>query len=168
MAVDEQRYEYVGFWARVVASVVDMLLSSLLLAPLLNALYHRPAPPGIGTLLRSPEVASGLLLEAVSPHGAMDVVLDYVVPAAVVLAFWVARQATPGKMLIHARIVDAETMAKPSTGRLLVRYLGYYVGLFSLGLGFAWVAWDRRKQGWHDKLAGTLVVRERRGMTINH
>jgi uncharacterized RDD family membrane protein YckC len=160
--IDEQRFEYVGFWARVLASVVDLLLSALLLTPLLNALYHRPAPSGIGTLLRSPEAASGLLIDALTPHGTMDVVLDYLVPAAVVLAFWLARQATPGKMLIHARIVDAETMAKPSAGRLLVRYLGYYVGFFSLGLGFVWVAFDRRKQGWHDKLAGTVVVRERR------
>jgi uncharacterized RDD family membrane protein YckC len=29
-------------------------------------------------------------------------------------------------------------------------------------LGFVWVAFDRRKQGWHDKLAGTVVVRPRR------
>jgi uncharacterized RDD family membrane protein YckC len=165
--IDEQRFEYVGFWARVAASAVDMLLSTLLLAPLLNALYQRPTPPGIGEVLRSPEVASALLLDAVTPHGAMDVVLDYVVPAAVVLVFWLARQATPGKMLIRARIVDAETMAKPAAGRLLVRYLGYYVDFLSLGLGFVWVAFDRRKQGWHDKLAGTVVVRERSGRTIN-
>lgn len=167
MPVDEQRFEYVGFWARVGATLIDLVLSSLLLPPLLNALYHRPAPPSVGALLNSPEAALGLLLDALTPHGAMDVVLDYVVPAAVVLVFWLARQATPGKMLIHARIVDAETMAEPAAGRLLVRYLGYYVGLFSLGLGFVWVAFDRRKQGWHDKLAGTVVVRERDRSSIN-
>ena len=39
------------------------------------------------------------------------------------------------------------------------RYLGYYVSIFGLMIGFAWVAFDPRKQGWHDKLARTLVIR---------
>ena len=51
--------------------------------------------------------------------------------------------------------------AKPSTGQLIGRYFGYYVSTIPLFLGFVWVAFDPRKQGWHDKLAGTVVVREK-------
>jgi uncharacterized RDD family membrane protein YckC len=40
----------------------------------------------------------------------------------------------------------------------IIRYLGYYVSIFALGLGFLWVAWDDKKQGWHDKMAGTVVI----------
>ena len=65
-------------------------------------------------------------------------------------------------MLIRAKIVDAETGGPITRRQAVVRYLGYYVSLFGLGLGFFWVGWDRRKQGWHDKLAGTVVVRSRR------
>jgi uncharacterized RDD family membrane protein YckC len=55
--------------------------------------------------------------------------------------------------------VDAKTGGKPSTGQFIGRYLCYYLSSLLLGLGFIWVAFDSRKQGWHDKLAGTLVVR---------
>lgn len=44
---------------------------------------------------------------------------------------------------------------------LIGRYLAYYVSLIPFGLGFIWVAFDGRKQGWHDKLAGTVVVRKK-------
>ncbi len=41
-----------------------------------------------------------------------------------------------------------------------VKYLGYYLSAIPLLLGFVWVAFDKRKQGFHDKLAGTFVVRD--------
>ncbi len=63
-------------------------------------------------------------------------------------------------MLVHARIVDAATDADADTGQLVLRYLGYYVSAIPFGLGFLWVAFDPRKQGWHDKIARTVVVRE--------
>jgi uncharacterized RDD family membrane protein YckC len=85
---------------------------------------------------------------------------EALVPALIVLAFWRRYGATPGKMAVGARIVDARTGAAPSTGRLVVRYAGYLVSMLPLFLGFAWIAIDRRKQGWHDKIAGTVVVND--------
>ena len=41
------------------------------------------------------------------------------------------------------------------------RYLGYYVSIIPFCMGLIWVAFDRRKQGWHDKLAGTVVIRSK-------
>jgi uncharacterized RDD family membrane protein YckC len=64
-------------------------------------------------------------------------------------------------MLIRARIVDADTGAAPSTVQLVIRYLCYYLSILPLGLGLLWVGWDPRKQGWHDKIARTVVVRAR-------
>jgi uncharacterized RDD family membrane protein YckC len=75
------------------------------------------------------------------------------------------RQATPGKMAIGARVVDATTGGAPSTRQLVIRYLGYYVSTIPLLLGLIWVAFDPRKQGWHDKLAGTVVVRPKPRVT---
>ena len=83
-------------------------------------------------------------------------------PAVAVVLFWVYRQATPGKIAVGARIVDARTGDKPGTGQLVGRYLAYYVSIIPFMLGILWVAFDPRKQGWHDKLAGTVVVRTRR------
>jgi uncharacterized RDD family membrane protein YckC len=77
-----------------------------------------------------------------------------------VLVFWARVQATPGKMLLHARIVDAKTGADPRPMQLLIRYVGYFVSTIIFGLGFLWIAFDGRKQGLHDKMAGTVVVRD--------
>jgi len=56
-------------------------------------------------------------------------------------------------------IVDAKTLGKPSFGKLVLRYIGYYVSTIPLLLGLIWVGIDKRKQGWHDKIAGTLVLK---------
>ena len=62
-------------------------------------------------------------------------------------------------MAIAARIVDAKTGGKPSNAQLITRYAGYFLAIIPLFAGLVWVAFDSRKQGWHDKLAGTVVIR---------
>ena len=145
MPIDESQYEYVGFWARVAASLVDTVLLCFLLYPLLTLIYGR-----------------GYWTDPRLVQGPLDLLVQWVLPAVAVVAFWLARQATPGKMVIHARIVDADTGAALSRAQAIKRYLGYYVSLLGLGMGFFWVGWDRRKQGWHDKIARTVVIRPRR------
>ncbi len=61
-------------------------------------------------------------------------------------------------MLISAKIVDARTYGPPSAGQLVGRYFAYIPAMLFLMLGIIWVAFDKRKQGWHDKLAGTVVI----------
>lgn len=65
-------------------------------------------------------------------------------------------------MAVSAKIVDAATGQAPTTAQFVGRYFAYFVSLLPLGLGYLWVAFDGKKQGWHDKLAGTVVVREAR------
>ena len=134
-------FEYVGFWLRVGASMIDTVLLLLVTYPMLLAVY------GIAFL-----GSSGLA-------GPGEVVISYLLPALASIAFWLTRQATPGKMAIFAKVVDAKSGAKMSVGQAITRYLGYYVSFLALGLGIFWIAVDRRKQGWHDKLARTVVVR---------
>ena len=137
--------EYVGFWARVGAAIIDTILMMVIVAPLLTHYY------GAGYWLGE----RGLIA------GPADALLNWILPAIAVILFWIYRQATPGKMAISAKIVDAKTLGKPTTGQLVIRYLGYYVAFIPLCLGFIWVGLDARKQGWHDKMAGTLVIRAR-------
>ncbi len=77
---------------------------------------------------------------------------------AIMLFCWVRLQGTPGKLLMNCRIIDMKTGMGPSFGTAITRCLGYLVSAVPLFLGFFWVLWDRRRQGFHDKLAGTLVV----------
>ena len=71
---------------------------------------------------------------------------------------WHRYGATPGKIAFSAKIVDANSGGRPGFGRLVARYFAYIISAAPLFLGFAWIAIDRRKQAWHDKIAGTRVV----------
>jgi uncharacterized RDD family membrane protein YckC len=84
--------------------------------------------------------------------------LAFVAVAAVVIGFWRYCGATPGKIAVAVKIVDAATGQPPSTARLVLRFLAYFVSAAPLYLGFLWIAIDRRKQGWHDKIARTIVI----------
>jgi uncharacterized RDD family membrane protein YckC len=145
----QQDLEYVGFWARVGAALIDTVLLMIVCWPLLNWIY------GADYWAMEEISMSGLF----HLHGPADFLINWVAPAIAIVLFWLYRQATPGKMAIGARIVDAKTGGKPATSQLVIRYLGYYVSTIPLFLGLIWVGFDPRKQGWHDKLAGTVVVR---------
>lgn len=134
--------EYVGFWPRFGATIIDSILIGIVTLPLLTVIY-----------------GEAYWTEDYIIAGPMDVLLSWVFPAVAVYLFWVAKQATPGKMAVSAKIVDARTGNAPSKGQLVGRYLAYYVSVIPLFLGIIWVAFDNRKQGWHDKLAGTVVIR---------
>lgn len=143
--VDETQYpqyEYAGFWIRVAAAVIDSILVMFITVPLLLAVYGRDY-----------WVSERFI------QGPADVLISYVLPAIAVIAFWVARGATPGKIVLAIQVVDARSGAKPGTGQSIGRYFGYYVSTIPLGLGLLWVGIDPKKQGWHDKLAGTVVIR---------
>ena len=136
--------QYVGFWIRVIASLVDSFLVALVIAP-------------IGAIIFGLSYFRG----GVGFKGPSDILLSVALPAALTVLFWFMRQATPGKMMFSARIIDADSGAVPTSGQWVLRYLGYFVSMLPLGLGFIWVGIDRRKQGWHDKIANTVVVRPR-------
>lgn len=141
---NETELQYVGFWARLGATLIDTVLIMVITYPLLAALY------GPGYFFSS------------SRHfvaGFFDFLISWVLPAAAAIAFWIYRGATPGKMAISARVVDAATGGPLSIGQSLIRYVGYFVSTIPFCLGFLWIAFDSKKQGWHDKLAGSVVVR---------
>jgi len=139
--------EYVGFWARVGAALIDTVLLLVIVIPLLHWFYgaHYWDPARQGWLA-----------------GPADLLVSWVFPAVATVVFWLYRAATPGKMAIGARVVDAATGQPPSFNQSVLRYLGYYVSILPFCLGLIWVGFDPRKQGWHDKIARTVVVRAKR------
>ena len=135
-------FRYVGFWKRFVAFLIDSFVLAAIMVPLLAAVY------GWGYFDAGRKGFAG----------SWDFLVQVVLPAVAAIVFWRYKGATPGKMAISATIVDARTGRAPSTGKLVVRYFAYFVSILPLFLGFAWIAFDRRKQGFHDKIAGTLVI----------
>ncbi len=89
----------------------------------------------------------------------MFFLIFYILPFVLIISFWKLKSATPGKMLFKMKIVDAKTLEPVSTLRLIVRYFGYFLSALPLGLGFVWVAFDKKKQGFHDKIAKTVLVK---------
>jgi uncharacterized RDD family membrane protein YckC len=139
--------EYAGFWIRVAAALIDGVLIIVVTFPLLLAIY--------GT-------AYFTMAEEELVAGTADFLISYVAPAVATILFWWMKQATPGKMMLSLRIVDANSGEPISMGQAVGRYFGYIPSILILGLGFIWVAFDARKQGWHDKIAGVVVIRSRR------
>ena len=142
----ESDINYAGFWSRVGATLIDTIIVMIVTVPLLLAIY------GASYWENESFIA-----------GPADFVISYVLPAVLVILLWMKLSATPGKMAIGATIVDAKTGGKPTTGQFVIRYLGYFVSTIPLLLGFIWVGFDPRKQGWHDKMAGTVVVKRKTG-----
>ena len=66
-------------------------------------------------------------------------------------------QATLGKKLLNIKVVD-ESFSRISPGTALIRYLFKYLSTFVFLLGYIWIIFDSKKQGWHDKLAKTFVI----------
>ena len=64
---------------------------------------------------------------------------------------------TVGKFICRIRVVDLKEK-NISIFKSFVRFFGYYLSLYCLGFGFLWVLIDKNRQGWHDKLAGSIVV----------
>jgi uncharacterized RDD family membrane protein YckC len=156
--------EYVGFWLRVWATVIDTVCVLVLLGPI-AARFGSQSTLTVDQVLADPSRFSAADLLVDSLPSATDVVIWGLLPALLVLVFWDRKLATPGKMAIRARIVDAASGAAPTRRQWAIRYLGYFVSTVPFGLGLAWVGFDPRKQGWHDKLAGTVVVRPKKAAT---
>ena len=72
------------------------------------------------------------------------------------------RGLTPGKYVLGEKVVDKLSGGNPGFGRMLLReVIGKFASALFLGLGFFWAIWDKDNQAWHDKIAGTVVVRKR-------
>jgi uncharacterized RDD family membrane protein YckC len=138
---------YAGFWIRVFANVLDVLwlsaVNTVILWILVDGQSH--LGPGVGS------VSAGVG-EAAVQFGAL-------LPAVVIVGFWILKGATPGKMMCRLHIVDEVSGRRPTVWQCIGRYVLGVIVIAAGGIGYFWIALDRRHQGWHDKIVRTLVVR---------
>lgn len=122
-------YPFAGFWVRLGALVLDLVLVGVLSAVL-------QFPPSVLVLL--PVYYVGM---------------------------WTWRGTSIGGIVFGLKLV------KTDGGNLnfavsLIRALSGFFSFLVFGLGFLWIAWDHEKQSWHDKVAGTHVVRIPKGISL--
>ena len=74
------------------------------------------------------------------------------------ILFWFfAHGATPGMMLTKIRVIQSNR-SNILFGQSVMRYIGFILSTLPLFLGFIWVLFDKKNQGWHDKIAKTFVI----------
>jgi class 3 adenylate cyclase/uncharacterized RDD family membrane protein YckC len=88
----------------------------------------------------------------------IDLFIQLLLDVPYFVGFWYFLGATPGKLALSIRVVDQDSHRRPALTRLLIRYLGYWVSLAALLLGFFAMRRHPRKQTWHDRWAKTVVI----------
>jgi uncharacterized RDD family membrane protein YckC len=142
-AMPAEGVRYAGFWIRVVAWIIDGIALALLTTAL--------SPFSGGTMITIQQ--NGYTINYAANALGTLVGLVYFV------GLWSWRGQTVGMMPFGLSVVDVNTGAKPDIVRAFLRYIGLIISFVVFALGVIWVAFDGRKQGWHDKLASTVVVR---------
>lgn len=168
----ERDAKYATFNRRMLAATIDSILIMLFIAPVIDWVfihYYGPVSFNLVELQQqmqlqpSPREASQLFWHTVITSGALERLIanfgwQMVVLSLATAICWHFWSATPGKMLLRIRIVDAKTEQPISDAQILLRIAGYLVSTMVFLLGFFWIGVDKRRQGWHDKLADTVVV----------
>jgi uncharacterized RDD family membrane protein YckC len=78
---------------------------------------------------------------------------------------WKVKGTTIGGIVFGIQVVRAD--GRPlDWSTAIVRALSCFLSLVVVGLGFIWIAFDDQRQGWHDKIAGTVVVRVPKGVSL--
>jgi len=145
----DQTIQVIGFGRRLVASLIDMLVVGFLTFILVVALSLAILLIDIFTAYKYPDREF--------PVDTMTLWLGLIVSVVYFVGYWAKSGQTFGKTVMGIRIVSADGTPL-SWGKAFLRYIGYIVSGIVLSLGFLWLAFDSKRQGWHDKIAGTYVL----------
>ena len=134
---------YGGFWIRVVAYIIDAIILGIV-----GAILSVPLGVNYGDM-------NSLSSGAARTSNGIDLLLSFLY----FTLLWSYMGASLGQRILGLRVVDATTGQPISFGKAALRWLGLIISFLVCFIGVIWVAFDARKQGWMDKIAGTVVVR---------
>jgi len=121
--------------------------------------------PRAGFGIRMGALLLDLILIGIVTHQLHDHDIHLILLAAYGAVMWKLKGSTIGGIIcgLHVVRVDGRPVDWPTA---IVRALGCFLSLAVVGLGFIWIAIDHDRQGWHDKIAGTAVVRAPKGASL--
>ena len=135
-------WHYAGFWVRFLAFLIDGILLGIISSAFTPVWGPQFTTTGNQIAVHAGSNAIGTLVGLVYFVG-----------------FWAWRGQTVGMMPFNMQVVSVTDGKKIDVVRGLLRYVGYIISAIPLLIGFIWAAFDARKQGWHDKIASTVVIR---------
>jgi uncharacterized RDD family membrane protein YckC len=121
---------YGGFWIRFVAYLIDGIICA---------------------------IAAFGLAAVVAPSASLA--FEYVILSAYLVVMWGTLGQTIGMMPFGLRVVRIDDGGKINYVTAILRLIGFFISEFALLVGLIWAAFDERKRGWHDMIAGTVVVK---------
>ncbi len=150
--VPQPTTRYAGFWIRFVAYVIDQILLGIVIGIVIKASAAIIVTCPAGTINLTTSCAGGV----VSYSPVFYLMLLLLIAYYIVL--W-SMGGTLGQRALGIRVVDA-TSGKPiGIGRSFVRFIGFVISAVVIDIGLMWAGWDPRKQGWHDKMASSVCLR---------
>lgn len=146
--------QYASFGQRFIAMIIDNIVFTIVLSPIFMALFDAK---------QYTKAEAEAIIQTQGLMGLIDpkqMLFQQVVVLAITLFFWVRLAGTPGKRIMKIKVIDANTGKNLTPLQSVVRYLGYFISAFPMFIGFVWIFTDQKKQGWHDKLANSVVVKD--------
>jgi len=143
--------EFGDFGPRLVAYIIDgLIVGAVVIAAALIWVTFAFLSGGLR--------ASGMDLGAGLGLGLM-IVLVTVLTLAYFPWFWSRTGATPGMKAMGLKVVRDADGGPISTGQAILRLVGYWISGAVFYLGYIWILVDKRRRGWHDLIAGTVVIK---------
>ncbi len=145
---------YASFWSRALGFITDIFMIGLPISLVIIVLFgydQTHTAGGMDVLLQNKEA----LENPPNPLVSLTQVLLFML---ITVVLWHKGGQTPGKKFARVRVVDAVTLKSASYGKLIVRFIGYFISLITLG-GFFVGLIRKDNRALHDLISGTCVIR---------
>ena len=165
---DGQDFEYVDFYSRLKASIIDSFLCIIILQ-ICNFVFVTILGGTLPSQKFSSHVQQQILSTTINEiHLIYDTplltgsIIEFILQISLLMIIFVILwqvKNSPGKLFYKMHIVDAKTLEKPSKKQYILRMLGYIISSLPLMLGFVWMFFNKKRQAWHDIIANTVVIK---------
>jgi uncharacterized RDD family membrane protein YckC len=146
-----------GFISRFLAFMIDIFIISITSTLVVLGVQEIQSFFGMNSVMRQWIVIVNDSVTLQEILRIIALVVSYLYGILYFTVFWLIVGYTPGKYLLGLKVIRTDGK-KLKFGRCFIRAVGYSISGLFLFLGFIWIILDRRRQSWHDKLAGTLVI----------
>jgi uncharacterized RDD family membrane protein YckC len=148
--------EFAGHGGRLVAYILDGILVSVVVIAitiLASAIF-------VGGLTVSPDGDTASVSGAAVASVLLALLVIFIISLVYFPFFWARGGQTPGMRVFRLRVVRDRDGGRIGWGAAWLRLIGMWVSAFVFYLGFIWIFIDKRRRGWHDLIAGTVVIKD--------